>query len=66
MLDLPDFGDDKDILALDDAVFDGARKTLPDFGFVAVAVGAVQKTVAGFQRMVDAFSYDAGRGLPCA
>lgn len=63
---LPNFGHDKNILTLHNALLDGFCKTLANFGFVAVAVCAIEQTVADFQGMVDTFSYNAWGSLPCA
>lgn len=63
---LPNFGHDKDILTLHNALLDGFCKTLANFGFVAVAVCAVEQTVSNLEGVVDTFSYDAWGSLPCA
>lgn len=63
---LPNFGNDKYIFTLYDALLDSLCQTLPDFGFVAVAVCAVEQTVADLEGMVDTFSYNTWSSLPCA
>lgn len=62
----PDFAHDKDILALDDALVEGALEALAHFGLVAVAVRAVNQAVAHLEGVVDAFGDFAWRGLPSA
>jgi len=49
---VPEFGDDKDFFALDEAFFDGALDALAGFVFVLVVVGAVEEAVADFDGLM--------------
>ena len=50
---VPELGDDEEVFALDEAVFDGSCDALASFLFVAVVAGAVEEAVAGFDGIVD-------------
>lgn len=45
---VPEFGDDEDVFALDEAFVDGALDALACFVLVLVVVGAVKEAVADF------------------
>jgi hypothetical protein len=49
----PEFGDNEEVFALDEAVIDCSPDSFASFLFVAVVAGAVEETVTGFDRVVD-------------
>lgn len=61
---VPELAGDEDVLALADARGEGLCEAGADFGFVAVAVRAVDVAVAGLEGGFDGGFGDAGGGLP--
>jgi len=64
MICIPDLPCDEDIFPLADPRCDSFLETGTDLGFVAVAVCAVNVSVACSQGDLDGGFDDAGRGLP--
>ena len=61
---VPELGNNEELLALDEAVLDGAGNTLTSLLLVAVVAGSVKETVAGLDGVVDSVGTGVVADLP--
>lgn len=57
---VPELGNDEEILALDESLRDGALDALAALLLIAVVEGAVEKSVAGLDGVVDGLGWVLG------
>ncbi len=61
---VPQLGDDEELLALDQALIDGAGDTLTSLLLVAVVAGTIEETVTGLDGVVDSIGTGVVVDLP--